>query len=289
MIDRTPLPPALRGDKTMLPESVAAEIQQLNGARPLAFTLELVSAWAVIVGIIAWAEYVGSIWATIVAIIVVGTRLNVLGLLVHEQAHLLGYRGRFGDLLVNIFAAYPLLVLSVEGYAQVHLAHHRDYFTEKDPDFLRKSGEEWSFRSDQQDLSIRHPRHKYAEAHTRKEGKRGCTAVREQVSDPGLGASRLLRDCRRVAHVVSRMEPVSGLLGRSDIDRRAGHRALGRDLRAQVQSSRRVDAGVDTSDPAELVGARTPSEPEFRNAPLPPFFPRHIFCEPAESSRNLCA
>jgi fatty acid desaturase len=48
-------------------------------------------------------------------------------------------------LLVNLFAAYPLLVLTVEGYAQVHLAHHRDYFSEKDPDFLRKSGEEWSF------------------------------------------------------------------------------------------------------------------------------------------------
>jgi fatty acid desaturase len=31
----------------------------------------------------------------------------------------------------------------VEGYARVHLAHHRDYFSEG-PDFLRKSGEEWS-------------------------------------------------------------------------------------------------------------------------------------------------
>ena len=26
----------------------------------------------------------------------------------------------------------------------MHLAHHRDYFSDKDPDFLRKSGEEWS-------------------------------------------------------------------------------------------------------------------------------------------------
>jgi len=46
---------------------------------------------------------------------------------------------------VNLFAAYPLLVLTVEGYAQVHLAHHREYFSENDPDFIRKSGEEWSF------------------------------------------------------------------------------------------------------------------------------------------------
>jgi fatty acid desaturase len=145
VIDRTPLPPAVKGDKQILPPAVAAEIGRLNGARPLAFTLQLVGAWAVIVGVVAWATWVDAVWATIVAIIVVATRHNVLGLLVHEQAHLLGYRGKYGDLLVDLFAAYPLLVLTVEGYAQVHLAHHREYFTDKDPDFLRKSGEDWSF------------------------------------------------------------------------------------------------------------------------------------------------
>jgi fatty acid desaturase len=53
--------------------------------------------------------------------------------------------GRFGDLFVNLFAAYPLLALSVEGYARVHLAHHKFFFTDKDPDFVRKRGPEWSF------------------------------------------------------------------------------------------------------------------------------------------------
>lgn len=144
-MDRTLLPPAVKGDKQTLAKAVAAEIGELNGARPVAFTLQLVGAWAVIVGAVVWATYVDAIWATIIAIVVVATRQNVLGLLVHEQAHLSGYRGKYGDLLVNLFAAYPLLVLTVEGYAQVHLAHHRDYFTEKDPDFLRKRGEEWRF------------------------------------------------------------------------------------------------------------------------------------------------
>jgi fatty acid desaturase len=145
MIDRTPLPPAVKGEKDTLSHAVAAEISQLNGARPLAFTFQLVGAWAVIVGIVLWATYVDAIWATVIAIIVVATRHNVLGLLVHEQAHLLGYKRKYGDLLVNLFAAYPLLILTVEGYAQVHLAHHRDYFSETDPDFLRKRGVEWSF------------------------------------------------------------------------------------------------------------------------------------------------
>src|ERR1700676_1414265 len=144
-MDTNPLPPAVKGDKRILSDAVVAEISALNGAGPLAFTCQLLAAWAIIAGIVFWATYVNAIWATIIAIIVVATRHNVLGLLVHEQAHRLGYRGKYGDLLVNFFAAYPLLVLTVEGYAQGHLPHHRDYFSEKDPDFLRKSGEEWSF------------------------------------------------------------------------------------------------------------------------------------------------
>ena len=63
----------------------------------------------------------------------------------HDQAHCLGFKARFGDVITNIIAAYPLLVLTVEGYSKVHLSHHRHFFTQDDPDFLRKSGEEWHF------------------------------------------------------------------------------------------------------------------------------------------------
>ena len=74
----------------------------------------------------------------------VATRLSILALLVHEQVHFLGLRGQYGDLIVNLLAAYPLGI-TVEGYAKVHLAHHKYYFTENDPDFLRKSGIDWTF------------------------------------------------------------------------------------------------------------------------------------------------
>ncbi len=71
--------------------------------------------------------------------------MNILALLVHEQAHSLGYKFKYGDVLVNLLVAYPLLVLTVDGYAKVHLSHHRFYFTDRDPDLRRKSGEEWIF------------------------------------------------------------------------------------------------------------------------------------------------
>ncbi len=72
------------------------------------------------------------------------SRQNVLGLLVHEQAHCLAFKAWPGDLITNLLAAHPMLILTVEDYAQVHLAHHKFYFTKQDPDFVRKSGKEWS-------------------------------------------------------------------------------------------------------------------------------------------------
>jgi fatty acid desaturase len=69
----------------------------------------------------------------------------VLGLLLHEQVHRLGLRNKYGDWIVNVFAVYPLFVTTVEDYAKVHLSHHKYCFTKDDPDFIRKSGEEWTF------------------------------------------------------------------------------------------------------------------------------------------------
>ena len=65
MVDTTPLACAVKGDKRVLSQTVLAEISKLNGARPLAFTVQLVSAWAVIIGAVAWAVHVNAIWATI--------------------------------------------------------------------------------------------------------------------------------------------------------------------------------------------------------------------------------
>lgn len=66
------------------------------------------------------------------------------GLLMHEQVHMLGLRGRYGDSLANTLVAYPLGG-TVEGYARVHLSHHQHYFSDRDPDFARKSGPDWTF------------------------------------------------------------------------------------------------------------------------------------------------
>lgn len=53
--------------------------------------------------------------------------------------------GQYGDLIADLLVAYPLLGITVENYAKVHLSHHKFYFTQKDPDYLRKAGMDWTF------------------------------------------------------------------------------------------------------------------------------------------------
>src|SRR5262249_32882245 len=81
----------------------------------------------------------------------IASRQNVLALLLHEQCHCLAFKSRYGDKLCNLTVAYPLLV-SVENYRAVHLAHHQHYFTEDDPDYLRKQGKEWTFPQEAAEL-----------------------------------------------------------------------------------------------------------------------------------------
>ena len=126
-----------------LPPQMRVEIKKLSGPRSRPFLTQLLVAWIIILSAIALACHFQTWWMTVLAILIVASRQNVLGLLVHDQAHKLGLRGEMGDKFTNLFAAYPILVLTVEDYAKVHLAHHKYYFTDKDPDHLRKSGNEW--------------------------------------------------------------------------------------------------------------------------------------------------
>ena len=86
------LPIPIRIERDQLPADLRRAAEALNGARPWHFSTTLVMAWVVIFAAIALAQWAGHWWATLLAICVVATRMNILGLLVHDQVHLLGYR-----------------------------------------------------------------------------------------------------------------------------------------------------------------------------------------------------
>lgn len=137
------LPPAVIVDKNKLSTSQQERIQSLTGANTSYFIKTIVMNWAVIFALIAVARYFNHIVLTCMVIFLIGTRQNILGLLAHDQVHRLGFPSKMGDGLTNLFVAWPLLFLSVESYAKVHIAHHAYYFTKNDPDFIRKNGKDW--------------------------------------------------------------------------------------------------------------------------------------------------
>jgi len=140
-----PLRPAVLADAKALSSDAKREIMALSGARPARFAAELVFTWASIAAFITTGVYFDSIAVTLFCIFLIGTRQMALALLLHEQVHRLGMRSKYADWIINVVAVYPLFVTTVEDYAKVHLSHHKYCFTKDDPDFLRKSGEEWTF------------------------------------------------------------------------------------------------------------------------------------------------
>lgn len=140
-----PLPSPLLGGKASLSQKAKNEINTLRGNKPKQFLIQAALAWGVIfvaIGISTRAHMALPVYLP--AVFIIATRQNLLGLLVHEQAHYLGFRSKAGELLANVLTAYPLLI-TTEDYAKVHLSHHTFYFTDKDPDYLRKQGSEWTF------------------------------------------------------------------------------------------------------------------------------------------------
>jgi fatty acid desaturase len=139
------MPQAVLGQGSDLSSAGRQAVQGLSGDRPLRFGIALLRTWISIAAIITVGVWADRWWVTLICIILIGGRQSVLGLLLHEQVHRLGWRSKYADWLVNLFAAFPLFVTTVEDYAKVHLSHHKYFFTPKDPDFLRKAGAEWTY------------------------------------------------------------------------------------------------------------------------------------------------
>jgi len=139
------LPSAVKGGREALSPDALQEIESLSRPRPWRYLLEIAWVWGVIVGTIVLAVKADNIFVTAAVVVLVGGRQMALGFLMHDQVHYLGFKGRWGDALVNVLTCYPLVLVTVEQYAQVHLSHHRYYFTDEDPDHVRKSGKEWTF------------------------------------------------------------------------------------------------------------------------------------------------
>ena len=93
--------------------------------------------------LIAAAVWISEIWWNpliyALAVIVIGSRINGLGGLMHDAAHYRGYVNRQLNDFIGEILALPTSA-SMAGYRNTHFAHHRELNSEKDPDLQRMRG-----------------------------------------------------------------------------------------------------------------------------------------------------
>ena len=94
-------------------------------------------------GLIAAAVVISVQWWNpiiyVLAVIVIGSRINALGGLMHDAAHYRAYANRSLNDFVGELLALPTSA-SMAGYRNTHFAHHRELNSANDPDWQRNVG-----------------------------------------------------------------------------------------------------------------------------------------------------
>lgn len=132
-------PIELRG---FVPRDILKSLHQVNTLRGI-FSIFL--EWALIIVTAYFCEKYFNWPAYVLSIVFIGARLLALGLIMHESVHNLITKNKIlNDFVAELFCAWPLLI-SMRSYRLKHLAHHKWLNTEKDPDYIAKTDENWSF------------------------------------------------------------------------------------------------------------------------------------------------
>jgi fatty acid desaturase len=110
-------------------------IRQLSVVPNWRNALLLALQWAVMIAACVIAIRADRWPAYLIAGIVIGTRIQVLAVMMHEACHgMLFSNRRVNDLIGDLFVAYPL-ALSIDLYRVAHMVHHRHTNTMRDYDY----------------------------------------------------------------------------------------------------------------------------------------------------------
>lgn len=124
-------------------------LSQINGWKVTGFLL------------LHWSLIVGSLWCMALAVqgdvslpvrclvflvgmVVISSRLQALGVMMHDAAHYMLYRNRVvNDVIADLFIAFPI-GMSTTLYRKTHFRHHRFTNTDEDQDLAaQKQEREW--------------------------------------------------------------------------------------------------------------------------------------------------
>lgn len=141
MIDATPRS-AKKGDSCVreIPRLLSKdEIRSLSQIDSVKFSAAAVLEFGLIAAAIGVSETWWNPVIYVLAVIVIGSRINGLGGLMHDAAHYRGYRNRTLNDFIGEIIAFPTTA-SMAGYRNSHFAHHRELNSDNDPDWTRNVG-----------------------------------------------------------------------------------------------------------------------------------------------------
>ena len=126
---RDRLPAELRIDRQLL--------THLSRPAPMCLLLCACFEWALIAGAIMLALRLDTLWATVAAVALIGTRQHALLMLMHEFSHRQFSRTSSGlnDALGDLLTAIPFFI-TIHGFRRNHLAHHLAPATTHDPNWV---------------------------------------------------------------------------------------------------------------------------------------------------------
>lgn len=119
-------------------------VRSLSRVSGFRTTVYLVLQWAIIIGTLVIAARLDH-WAVyLLAMAVLASRMQSLGVMMHDGTHYLLYKNRMlNDIVCDLFIAFPL-GMSTTLYRKTHYRHHRYTNTEEDQDLAAQREErEW--------------------------------------------------------------------------------------------------------------------------------------------------
>ncbi|MGB9154793.1 MAG: fatty acid desaturase family protein [Alphaproteobacteria bacterium] len=125
------------------------EIRELSQKTMFPWIFDALLDWTIISAMIFLIGQAHNVPAYIIALLVIGNRQHALAVLGHEGAHYtLHADRRLNDFISNLFCFWPLLI-TTDGYRNLHFIHHNNTGTSKDPELLHKKA-----RAPQWDLPL---------------------------------------------------------------------------------------------------------------------------------------
>ena len=144
--------PAPEEPRAMLTKRELMELSQISTLRS---ALQIIIEWILILTAIWACERFWEPWLYLATIIVIATRQHSLMIMLHEGTHYRLCRNRkINDWVSELVLAWPVLI-SARSYRANHFAHHRYLNTDRDPDWVRRRGDQnWVFPKRPREMAV---------------------------------------------------------------------------------------------------------------------------------------